>query len=59
MRFSHLVLGLVPLALATVHSAAAQQAGGAAAYTVTYFEAAAPDVAQGRRANPAIRRGQP
>ena len=45
MRFSHLVLGLVPLALAAVHSAAAQQAGGAAVYTVTYFEAAAPDVA--------------
>ena len=45
MRFSHLVLGLVPLALATVHSAAAQQAGGGAVYTVTYFEAAAPDVA--------------
>ena len=45
MRFSHLVLGLVPLALATVPSAAAQQAGGAAAYAVTYFEAAAPDVA--------------
>jgi quinol monooxygenase YgiN len=44
MRFSQLVLGLVPLALAAVHSAAAQQAGGAA-YTVTYFEAAAPDVA--------------
>jgi quinol monooxygenase YgiN len=48
MRLSHLVfgLGLVPLALAAVHSAAAQQAGGAAAYTVTYFEAAATDVAQ-------------
>ena len=46
MRFSHLVLGLIPLALATVHSAAAQQAGGGALYTVTYFEAAAPNVAQ-------------
>jgi quinol monooxygenase YgiN len=45
MRLSHLVLGLVPLALAAVHSAAAQQAGGGAVYTVTYFEAAAPDVA--------------
>ena len=45
MRFSQLVLGLVPLALATIYSAAAQQAGGAAVYTVTYFEAAAPDVA--------------
>ena len=45
MRFSHLVLGLVPLALAAVHSAAAQPAGAAAVYTVTYFEAAAPDVA--------------
>jgi quinol monooxygenase YgiN len=46
MRLSQLVLGLVPLALATVHSAAAQQAAGGAVYTVTYFEAAAPDVAQ-------------
>jgi quinol monooxygenase YgiN len=46
MRFSHLVLGLVPLALAAVHSAHAQQAGGGAVYAVTYFEAAAPDVAQ-------------
>jgi quinol monooxygenase YgiN len=46
MRFSHLVLGLVPLALAAVHSADAQQAGGGAVYAVTYFEAAAPDVAQ-------------
>jgi quinol monooxygenase YgiN len=46
MRFSHLMLGLVPLALAAVHSAHAQQAGGAAVYTVTYFEAATPDVAQ-------------
>ena len=46
MRFSHLVLGLVPLALAAVHSAAAQQAGGAAVYAVTYFEAAAPDIAK-------------
>jgi quinol monooxygenase YgiN len=46
MRFSHLVLGLIPLALATVHSAAAQQAGGAAVYAVTYFEAAAPDIAK-------------
>lgn len=45
MRFSQLVLGLLPLALATVHSAAAQPAGGGAVYTVTYFEAAAPDVA--------------
>jgi len=45
MRFSHLVLGLIPLALTAVHSAHAQQAGGAAVYTVTYFEAAAPDVA--------------
>jgi quinol monooxygenase YgiN len=45
MRFSQLVLGLVPLALATVYSAAAQQAGGAAVFAVTYFEAAAPDVA--------------
>jgi len=46
MRFSQLVLGLVPLALATVHSAAAQQAAGAAVYTVTYFEAAVPDDAK-------------
>jgi quinol monooxygenase YgiN len=45
MRLSQLILGLVPLALATVHSAAAQQAGGGSVYTVTYFEAAAPDVA--------------
>jgi quinol monooxygenase YgiN len=45
MRFSQLVLGLMPLALATVHSAAAQQAGAATAYTVTYFEAAAPEIA--------------
>jgi quinol monooxygenase YgiN len=46
MRLSHLVLGLglVPLALAAVHSATAQQAGGAAVYTVTYFEAAVPDI---------------
>jgi quinol monooxygenase YgiN len=44
MKFSQLVLGLVPLALASVHSAAAQQAGGGAVYTVTYFEAAAPNV---------------
>lgn len=51
MRLSHLVLAMAPLAvvpwvLAAVHPAAAQQAGGAAVYTVTYFEAAAPDVAQ-------------
>ena len=46
MRFSHLVLGLVPLALAAAHPAAAQQAGGAAVYAVTYFEAAAPDIAK-------------
>ena len=48
MRFSHLLLslGLVPLALAAaVQPAAAQQAGGAELYTVTYFEAAAPSVA--------------
>ncbi len=50
MRFSHLVLGLVPMALtplvlAAANPASAQPAGGAA-YTVTYFEAAAPDVAQ-------------
>ena len=51
MRLSHLVLAMAPLAvvplvLAAVHPAAAQQAGGAAVYTVTYFEAAAPDVAR-------------
>lgn len=46
MRLSHLVLGLVPFALAAVSSAAAQPAAGdSPAYTVTYFEAAAPDVA--------------
>jgi len=48
MRLSQLVfgLGLVPLALAAVHSAAAQQAADTAVYAVTYFEAATPDVAQ-------------
>jgi quinol monooxygenase YgiN len=53
MRFSYLVLALplaliplalMPLGLAVAQPAAAQQAG-AAAYTVTYFEAALPDVA--------------
>jgi|SRR5271170_707439 quinol monooxygenase YgiN len=44
MRLSHLVLGLVPLAFAAMHSAAAQPAGGNLAYTITYFEAAAPNV---------------
>jgi quinol monooxygenase YgiN len=45
MRSSHLVLGLIPLALMALHPAHAQPAGGAAVYAVTYFEAAAPDVA--------------
>ncbi|HEV2097991.1 MAG TPA: antibiotic biosynthesis monooxygenase [Stellaceae bacterium] len=45
MKLSHLVLGLVPLALAALPSTAAQAAGSGLVYTVTYFEAAAPDVA--------------
>lgn len=45
MRLSHLVLGLVPIALAAASPAAAQPAGGGAVYSVTYFEAAAPEIA--------------
>jgi quinol monooxygenase YgiN len=55
MRISHLVLGLVPLglvplgliplALSAARPAAAQPAGGGAVYSVTYFEAAAPETA--------------
>jgi quinol monooxygenase YgiN len=44
MRLSHLVLGLVPMAFAAMHSAAAQPAAGGLLYTITYFEAAAPNV---------------
>ncbi len=45
MRLSQLVLGLVPLALAALPTSAAQPAVSGPVYTVTYFEAAAPDVA--------------
>jgi quinol monooxygenase YgiN len=50
MQLSHLVLGLAPLglaslALAAADPAAAQTAGGSAVYSVTYFEAAAPETA--------------
>jgi len=45
MKLSHLILGMIPLALAAVSSAATQPAAGGLVYAVTYFEAAAPDVA--------------
>jgi quinol monooxygenase YgiN len=49
MRISHLVLNLVPLslfslALSSAPTTAAQPTGGGAAYSVTYFEAAAPEI---------------
>jgi len=46
MRLSDLTLGVFALALAAIPPVYAQPAPGGEVYTVTYFEAAAPDVAQ-------------